>query len=179
MINYRIVFGLGKVRKLHTRAGSPKWSRGRGKVPFFQLRNEYFGHRIDCCRSGLRGQRVDFFCQRSAGRLHLRNPWRYLCTLYTLYPKVFQLFAGSQLCPYPARLLAAARPRFSSILGIPVFGKDLRIWALRRLELSAFRRGSKPSQAFVESFFFSRYLRRKFSNDSLVERPQFVYREKF
>ena len=35
MINDRIVFSLGRVRKLHTRAGSPKWSRGRGKVPFF------------------------------------------------------------------------------------------------------------------------------------------------
>jgi hypothetical protein len=129
--------------------------------------------------AALRVQRADFFCQRSAGRLHLKNPWRYHCALYALYPKVFQLFAGSQLCPYPARLLAAARPRFSGILGVPVFGKDLRIWALRRLELSAFRRGSKPPQAFVESFFFSRYLRRKFSNDSLVQRPQFIYREKF
>jgi hypothetical protein len=179
MINDRIVFSLARVRKLHTRAGSPKWSRGRGKVPFFSYVMNTLAIGLIVAGAALRVQRVDFFCQRSAGRLHPRNPWRYHCTLYVLYPKVFQLFAGSQLCPYPARLLAAAGPRFSSILGVPVFGKDLRIWALRRLELSAFRRGSKPSQAFVESFFFSRYLRRKFSNDSLVQRPQFVYREKF
>jgi hypothetical protein len=94
-------------------------------------------------------------------------------------PKVVQLLAGSQLCPYPARLLTTAGPRFSSILRVLIFGKDLWIWAPHHFDLAAFPGRSKPSQAFVESSLLSRYFRREFSYDSLVQCPQFVNGKEF
>jgi hypothetical protein len=95
----------------------------------------------------------------------------------SLYPKVVQFFAGSQLRPQPARLPTTARPGLGGIFRISILREDLGVRTALGPQLSM--SGAKSMQALVKSHLFSSYFATQFGNQLLMKVPELICRHRF